>query len=49
MKIVGKALPVLAEPGVSYDRSQDGRQVAQCHKRVVDGGGKVLVPVQEVV
>lgn len=43
------ALLVLAEPGVGDDGPQDGRQVAQRHKRVVDGGGKVLVPVQEVV
>lgn len=43
------ALLVLSQPGVGYDCPQDGRQVAQRHKRVVDGGSKVLVPVQEVV
>lgn len=49
METAGKALLVLAEPGVGYDGSQDGRQVAQRHKRVVDGGSEILVPVQEVV
>lgn len=49
METVRKALLVLAKPGVGYDRPQDGRQVAQRHKRVVDGGGEILVPVQKVV
>lgn len=49
METVRKALLVLAEPGVGYDRSQDGRQIAQRHKRVVDGGSEILIPVQEVV
>lgn len=49
METAGKALLVLAEPGVGYDGAQDGRQVAQRHKRVVDGGREILVPVQEVV
>lgn len=44
-----KASPVFADPGIGYDGPQDGHQVAQCHKRVVDGGGRILIKVQEVV
>lgn len=44
-----KASLELAEPGIGYDGAQDGRQVAQRHKRVVDGGGEILIKVQEVV
>lgn len=39
----------LAEPRVGHDGSQDGRQVAQSHEGVVDGGGEVIVPPQEVL
>ncbi len=38
----------LAEPWISYNGSQDGRQVAESHEGVVDGGGKVFIPPQEV-
>lgn len=43
-----KASLELAEPGIGYDGPQDGRQVAQCHKRVVDGGGEIIIKAQEV-
>ena len=38
----------LPQPGVSHDGPQDGRQVAEGHKGMVDGGGQVVVPAQEV-
>lgn len=39
----------LAQPWISYDGSQDGCQVAEGHEGVVDGGGKVIIPPQEVL
>lgn len=44
-----RAVLVLAQPGVGDDGPQDGGQVAERHKGVVDGGGEVLVPSQELV
>lgn len=38
----------LAQPGVCYNGSQDGSQVAQSHKGVVDGGGQVIIKPKEV-
>lgn len=38
----------LAQPGVSDDGPQDGCQVAQSHKGVVDGDGSVVIPLQKV-
>lgn len=49
MKTRRKASLVLAEPGIGYDGPHDGRQVAQRHKCVVDGGGEIIVKVQEVL
>lgn len=40
---------VLSQPGVRYYGSEDGGEVAQGHKNVVDGGGKVLLPEQKVL
>lgn len=40
---------ILSQPGVSYDGSEDGGEVAQSHKNVIDGCGKVLLPEQEVL
>lgn len=39
---------ILSQPGVSYDGSEDGGEVAQSHKNVIDGGGEVLLPEQKV-
>lgn len=39
----------LSQPGVCYECSQDGRQVAQSNEGVVDGCGKVVIPAQEVL
>lgn len=39
---------VLSQPGVGHDGSEDGGQVAESHKSVIDGGGQVIVPQQEV-
>lgn len=39
----------LAEPWIGHDGAQDGCQVAQSHKGVVDSGGEVIVPLQEVL
>lgn len=44
---VGNIL-VLSQPGVGHDGSKDGGQVAESHKSVIDGGGQVIVPQQEV-
>lgn len=38
----------LPQPGVSDERPQDGCQVAQGHKGVVDGRGQVIIPIQKV-
>lgn len=40
---------ILSQPGVSYNGSEDGGEVAQSHKNVIDGGGEVLLPEQEVL
>lgn len=40
---------ILSQPGVSYDGSEDGGEVAQSHKNVIDGCGEVLLPEQEVL
>lgn len=40
---------ILSQPGVRYDGSEDGGEVAQSHENVIDGGGKVLLPEQEVL
>lgn len=39
----------LSEPRVGDDGAEDRGQVAESHKGVVDGGGKVIVPSQEVL
>ena len=39
----------LSQPGVSHNGPEDGGQVAEGHKDVVDGGGQVIVPEQEVL
>lgn len=44
---VGNIL-VLSQPGVGHDGSEDGGQVAESHKSMIDGGGQVIVPQQEV-
>lgn len=38
----------LAQPRVGHDGTQDRGQVAEGNKGMVDGGGKVIVPPQEV-
>lgn len=38
----------LSKPGVSHDGTKDGSQVAQGHKSMIDGGGQVIIPMQEV-
>ncbi len=38
----------LSQPGVGHNGPKDGCQVAESHKDVIDGGGEVIVPVQEV-
>lgn len=39
---------ILSQPGVGYDGSEDGGEVAQSHENVIDGGGEVLPPEQKV-
>lgn len=39
----------LPEPRVGDDGAENGRQVAESHEGVVDGGGEVIVPSQEVL
>lgn len=38
----------LSQPGVGHDGPEDGGEVAEGHEGVVDGGGQVIVPSQEV-
>lgn len=40
---------VLSQPGVSHDGSKDGGQVTEGHKCVINGGGEVIIPEQEVL
>lgn len=44
----GGNILVLSQPGVGHDGSEDGGQVTESHKSVIDGGGQVIVPEQEV-
>lgn len=45
---MGKHSLILSEPGVSHNGPEDGGQVAESHKSVIDGGGQVIVPAQKV-
>lgn len=38
----------LSQPRVRNERSKDRCQVAQSNKRVVDGCGQVVIPLQEI-
>lgn len=39
---------VFSQPWVGHDSPEDRSQVAKCNKDVINGGGQVFVPVQEV-
>lgn len=41
--------PKLSQPGVGHNGPEDRGEVAESHKGVVDGGGQVIVPEQEVL
>lgn len=36
-----------SQPGVGNESTENGRQVAEGHKGMVDGGGQVVVPFKE--
>lgn len=36
-----------SQPGVGDESAENGRQVAESHEGVVDGGGQVVVPLKE--
>lgn len=39
----------LSQPGVCHNGPENGGEVAESHKRVVDGSGQVIIPLQEVL
>ncbi len=48
LKLYKKTLLELPKPGISNDGTQNGRQVAQSHKSMIDGGRKVIIPKQKI-
>lgn len=48
----GCSLPLslleFSQPGVSNGRTQDGSEIAEAAEGMVDRGGRVFIPVQEI-